>query len=73
VWILRRRDPGLARPFRTPLAPLVPIFGIVISLIMMLSLKRITWIRLAVWLIIGMVIYFTYSRYHSRVQSGDVQ
>jgi APA family basic amino acid/polyamine antiporter len=73
VWILRRRDPGLARPFRTPLVPLVPILGIIISLIMMLSLKRITWIRLAVWLIIGMVIYFTYSRYHSRVQRDDVR
>ncbi len=68
VWILRRRDPGLPRPFRTPMVPLVPILGIVISLIMMLSLKRVTWIRLAVWLVIGMVIYFTYSRHHSRVQ-----
>ena len=71
VWILRYRDPGLPRPFRTPLVPLVPILGIVISLIMMFSLMRITWIRLAVWLIIGMVIYFGYSRHHSRVQRGE--
>jgi APA family basic amino acid/polyamine antiporter len=68
VWIIRRRRPDLPRPFRTPLVPLVPILGIVTSLAMMLSLTSVTWIRLAVWLVIGMVIYFSYSRYHSRVQ-----
>ena len=68
VWILRRRNPEMVRPFRTPLVPLVPILGIVISLMLMLSLTKITWIRLGVWLIIGMVIYFGYSRSHSRVQ-----
>src|SRR3989440_936966 len=68
VWIIRRRSPELARPFRTPLVPLVPLLGIVISLAMMLSLTQVTWIRLAVWLIIGMAIYFSYSRHHSRVQ-----
>jgi APA family basic amino acid/polyamine antiporter len=68
VWIIRRRRPDLARPFRTPLVPLVPILGIVTSLAMMLSLTGVTWIRLAVWLMIGMVIYFSYSRHHSRVQ-----
>jgi basic amino acid/polyamine antiporter, APA family len=70
VWIIRRRRPDLARPFRTPLVPLVPILGIVTSLTMMLSLTGVTWIRLAVWLIIGMVIYFSYSLHHSRVQHG---
>jgi APA family basic amino acid/polyamine antiporter len=70
VWILRRRNPDLPRPFRTPLVPLVPILGIVISLAMMLSLTPITWIRLLVWLVIGMGIYFGYSRHHSRVQRG---
>jgi basic amino acid/polyamine antiporter, APA family len=71
VWILRRRDPGLPRPFRTPLVPLVPILGILISLTMMLSLTQITWIRLIVWLTIGMAIYFGYSQNHSRVQRGE--
>jgi APA family basic amino acid/polyamine antiporter len=42
--------------------------GIIISLAMMLGLNGITWIRLVVWLIIGMVIYFTYGRHHSKVQ-----
>ncbi len=68
VWILRRRSPEFPRPFRTPLVPLVPFLGIVISLILMLSLTEITWIRLGVWLLIGMLIYFGYSRSHSRVQ-----
>ncbi len=69
VWILRRRRPELQRPFRTPWVPLVPIMGIGISLLMMVSLPLDTWLRLIVWLIIGMVIYFTYGKYHSRVQN----
>jgi APA family basic amino acid/polyamine antiporter len=68
VWVIRRRNPDMPRPFKTPWVPVVPILGIVISLAMMLSLTGLTWIRLAVWLVIGMVIYFTYGRYHSRVQ-----
>jgi APA family basic amino acid/polyamine antiporter len=68
VWILRRRSPELPRPFRTPLVPLIPFLGILISLAMMVSLTGVTWIRLIVWLAIGMVIYFGYSRHHSKVQ-----
>jgi APA family basic amino acid/polyamine antiporter len=68
VWVLRVRRPELHRPFKTPLVPLVPILGIVSSLILMLFLPLNTWIRLVVWLIIGMVIYLTYGRNHSKVQ-----
>jgi APA family basic amino acid/polyamine antiporter len=68
VWMIRRRDPDLIRPFKTPWVPFVPIMGIVISLAMMVSLTGLTWIRLAVWLVIGMFIYFGYGRSHSRVQ-----
>ncbi len=68
VWILRVRRPHLHRPFKTPWVPVVPILGILVSLGLMASLPLDTWIRLIVWLIIGMVIYFTYSRHHSRVQ-----
>ena len=70
VWVLRRRNPGLPRPFRTPWVPLVPILGIIISFAMMASLTGLTWIRLAVWLVLGMIIYFAYGRHHSRVQQG---
>ena len=71
VWVIRRRHPELQRPFRTPWVPFTPIMGIVISLIMILFLQPITWIRLGVWLLIGMFIYFFYGRSHSRVQRGE--
>ncbi len=70
VWIMRRTNPEMRRPFMTPLVPLVPIMGILISLLMMLSLNGATWVRLVVWLVIGMVIYFAYGLRNSRVQQG---
>ena len=70
VWVLRRRNPDLPRPFKTPFVPLVPILGILFSLWWMYNLPWITWARLAGWLIIGMFIYFGYGRKHSRVQQG---
>ena len=69
VLILRRRRPELHRPFRTPFVPAVPILGIAISLLMMLGLPLDTWIRLVVWLVVGIVVYATYGRRHSRVQA----
>jgi len=71
VWLLRVRRPELHRPFSTPWVPFVPIMGIVISFALMASLPFDTWIRLFVWLAIGMAIYFGYGRYHSRVQRGS--
>jgi APA family basic amino acid/polyamine antiporter len=69
VWILRVRRPELHRPFKTPMVPLVPILGIAVSLLMMVSLPGDTWLRLVLWLVIGMVVYFGYGRKHSRVQN----
>ncbi len=71
VWVLRKKSPDLPRPFKTPLVPLVPILGIIVSLILMASLPLSTWIRLIVWLIVGMVLYFTYGKKHSRVQAAQ--
>ncbi len=68
VWILRRRRPDLHRPFKTPLVPLVPILGIAISFALMAALPLATWVRLFVWLALGMAIYFGYGRHHSHVQ-----
>jgi APA family basic amino acid/polyamine antiporter len=73
VWILRRVEPGMRRPFRTPLVPIVPILGVVCCVYLMASLPVVTWIRFVVWLVIGLVIYFGYGRFHSRVQSNVVE
>jgi APA family basic amino acid/polyamine antiporter len=71
VWILRRRRPDLNRPFKTPWVPFVPIMGILISGLLMLSLPQDTWLRLIVWLVIGLTVYFSYGRYRSRlVEAG---
>jgi APA family basic amino acid/polyamine antiporter len=67
VWVLRRTQPGLHRPFRAPLVPLVPILGILICGYMMWGLPVDTWIRLAVWMALGLLIYFAYGRSHSRL------
>jgi len=65
IIVLRRRSPELHRPFRTPWVPLVPALGILTSFAVMLSLPLDTWIRLAVWLVLGMALYFGYGRRHS--------
>src|SRR5258707_6962915 len=72
VWIVRRRNPSLERPFRTPMVPLVPILGILFSAYLLANLPLATWIRLVVWLVIGMAIYFGYGRSHSRVQRTNM-
>jgi APA family basic amino acid/polyamine antiporter len=73
VWVLRVRRPELARPFKTPWVPFVPIMGIVISLALMASLNGLTILRLFVWLGIGLVVYFTYSVKHSKVRNAARQ
>jgi len=70
VWILRRRRPELARPFRTPWVPFVPAAGMLISFVMMRSLPTATWIRLLSWLALGMLLYFSYGQRNSRVQKA---
>src|SRR5437899_4925389 len=68
VMILRKKRPDLDRPFKTPWVPFVPIMGVICCLGLMATLPLDTWIRLFVWLLIGFVIYFGYSRHHSRLQ-----
>ncbi len=66
IWVLRVRSPELPRPFKTPLVPLVPILGILICGYLMFSLPFDTWLRLLIWMAIGIVIYFSYSIRKSR-------
>ncbi|MFF8997276.1 amino acid permease [Streptomyces achromogenes] len=67
VIILRRTRPDLPRAFRTPLVPLVPVLSVLASLWLMLNLPAETWLRFAIWMLIGFVVYFLYGRSHSRL------
>jgi APA family basic amino acid/polyamine antiporter len=69
VMVLRYTNPSQPRPFRTPWVPLIPILGVISNGYMMYKLGIWNWIRLVVWLAIGLVVYFTYSVKHSRVQA----
>ena len=73
IMVLRKTDPSKARPFRTPWVPLVPMLGILFNGYMMVKLGWLNWARLIVWLVIGLVVYFTYSVKHSRVQLGEAR
>jgi APA family basic amino acid/polyamine antiporter len=68
TWYLRVKEPNRERPFKTPLVPLVPILGILTCGFMMYFLPLDTWLRLIVWMLIGVVIYFAYGRSHSVLQ-----
>jgi APA family basic amino acid/polyamine antiporter len=70
VLVLRYQRPELPRPFKTPLVPLVPILGILVCGYLVWGLPWDTKLRLIVWLVIGLVIYFLYGRSHSRVGGG---
>jgi APA family basic amino acid/polyamine antiporter len=65
VLILRRLEPGTPRPFKTPGMPWVPVVGTLICIYLMSGLPLPTWIRLFVWLAVGMAIYFSYGRFHA--------
>ncbi|HEY3706318.1 MAG TPA: amino acid permease [Terracidiphilus sp.] len=69
VWILRVRHPNMHRPFKTPFVPLVPVLGIISAVYLMFNLALVTWAVMIGWLIVGLVIYFSYSRKHSKVQA----
>ncbi len=66
VLLLRRSQPGITRAFRTPWSPAIPVLGIVSCFALMASLDALTWIRLVIWMAIGLVVYFAYGRFHAR-------
>ncbi|RZJ70494.1 amino acid permease [Flavobacterium sp.] len=68
ILILRKTQPDVERPFKTPFVPLVPILGILTCVAMMVSLPLDTWIRLFVWLGIGFAIYFWYGKKNSKLR-----
>jgi APA family basic amino acid/polyamine antiporter len=68
IIVLRRARPDLPRPFRVPMVPAVPVLSAIVSFGLMLSLPRETWERLIAWMVLGVAIYFGYSRKRSRVR-----
>lgn len=75
VVIMRKKQPGLHRPFKTPLVPLVPITGVFVNLALMAGLGAVTWSAFLIWMAIGLCVYFSYgvrSSHLQRVAAGPV-
>lgn len=70
ILVMRKSHPNLPRPFKTPLVPLVPILGILANLALMFGLGLENWLRLGIWMAIGLLIYFLYSKQHSHLSKG---
>ncbi len=71
VIVLRKTNPELHRPFKTPWVPFVPILGALISVVQIFSLPLPTWIRLIGWMLIGVIIYFSYGYKHSKIRNNS--
>ncbi|MEE0654820.1 MAG: amino acid permease C-terminal domain-containing protein, partial [Bifidobacterium criceti] len=72
IPIMRKKRPDLPRTFRVPGNPWVPILVALANFWLMLNLTVLTWIRFLVWLVVGFVIYFTYSYGHARLGTGEL-
>ncbi len=70
VWVMRHTKPDAHRPFRTPFVPAVPILGMICCLALMLGLGLQTWMRLFIWLAIGLLIYFLYGKNNSKLRNS---
>jgi APA family basic amino acid/polyamine antiporter len=68
IIVLRKTKPDLPRPFKTPFVPVVPILGAILCLSQTIKLPWDTWLRLLIWMAIGVVIYFGYSIRHSKLR-----
>lgn len=73
VWIMRRSEPGLHRPFRTPFVPVFPLLGVIVCGGMIVSLDHRTQLTAFLWMLIGLVVYFSYSRFHSQLASPPLE
>jgi APA family basic amino acid/polyamine antiporter len=72
VLIMRKTDPNVKRPFKAPFFPFVPLGGIFFCLLLMFSLPSENWLRLLIWLVIGLAVYFFYGRHHSKLSSPEL-
>lgn len=71
VWIMRVKNPELPRQFKTPLVPLIPILGIIVCGAMIFGLGWPNWMRLGIWMVIGIIIYFAYGIKNSKLNNPD--
>jgi APA family basic amino acid/polyamine antiporter len=67
ILVMRKNDPNAVRPFRAPLVPLTPILGILICSFMIISLDHVTQLSALAWMVVGLLIYFGYSRGRSKL------
>jgi APA family basic amino acid/polyamine antiporter len=73
IIVLRKTQPELKRPFKVPLVPFVPLLGAAICLLQMVSLPWNTWLRLIIWTVVGIVLYFSYGFWHSRLRGKGIE
>lgn len=73
VLVLRKTNPELERPFKTPFVPVLPILGVIVCVLLMASLPIESWERLGIWLLVGVIIYFFYSKKHSKIRNSVKQ
>ena len=71
VIVMRKKEPNLARPFKTPFVPYLPILGVLVNLGLMAGLGALTWAAFLTWMTVGLSVYFAYSRRHSLVQAAE--
>ena len=67
VPVLRVKRPDMQRPFRAPLSPVLPVVSGICCVLLMSNLAVETWLRFLVWLVLGLILYFAYSRTHARL------
>lgn len=70
VLVVRYTQPDAPRPFRTPFVPVVPVLGVVTNVALMAGLGWETWLRLVIWLALGLLLYFVYGMRRSRLAAG---
>lgn len=71
VIVLRITKPDMVRPFKSPFSPLFPVLGMLSCSALMAFLPALTWLRFVVWLLIGLIVYFTYSMHHSKLAKSN--
>ena len=71
VIVLRKTEPDMKREFKTPFVPLVPILGVLVCLAMIYGLGWTNWLRLGVWLVLGLIIYFVYGKQNSKLNNPN--